>query len=161
MKRKRLTVGVSLLVFLIVWTTLPWVDYSIAYNKGMEYSNKGTNLIASLIQRDPNDPEVMWLCYCAANNFSLASFEFERAAKRAKNNHFRVHLIESIYNKFPMKERARAEEMAGRSLRCSELALAISDEIKYVKEGKYTGGREIHKAPLQFPQLYALRSLRG
>jgi len=36
MKKKRLATGVLLftIVLLIIWTALPWVEYSIAYDRG-------------------------------------------------------------------------------------------------------------------------------
>jgi len=139
MRKKRLATGVLLFIILsfIIWTALPWIEYSIAYDRGMEYADKGTSLIGHAREElnFNNYDEVASLSCCASRNFSLACSEFEEAAEIAKNNHLRVHLVESIYQ-FPMNE--RAEGMAGCSLRCSEHALVICDEIKYIKEGKYT-----------------------
>jgi len=141
MRKKRLAAGVLLFIIVsfIIWTALPWIEYSIVYDRGMEYADKGTSLIGHAIEElnFNNYDEVAWLSYCASRNFSLACSEFEEAAEIAKNNHLRVHLVESIYQ-FPINERAGAEALAGRSLRCSEHALVICDKIKYIKEGKYT-----------------------
>lgn len=139
---KRLAAGVLLFIIVsfIIWTALPWIEYSIAYDSGMEYAGKGTSLIGHAIEElnSNNYDAAAWSSYYAYENFSLAHSKFEEAAEVAKNNHLRVHLVESIYQ-FPMNnERAGAEAMAGRSLRCSEHALVIYDEIKYIKEGKYT-----------------------
>ncbi len=145
MKKKRFATGVLLfiIVLLIIWTALPWIEYSIAYDRGMEYADKGTSLIGHVLNVNNYD-EAARLSYCASRNFSLACSEFEEAAEIAKDNPVRVHFVESIYQ-LPMNERAGAEEIANRSLRCSELALAICDEIKYLKEGKYTGEEEYLK----------------
>ncbi|MBE0517186.1 MAG: hypothetical protein IBX41_07365 [Methanophagales archaeon] len=147
MRRKILATGILLfiLVSFIIWTALPWIEYSNAYDSGMEYADKGTNLIGRASYEyhfNFNSDEAARLSLYASENFSLARSKFEEAAEIAKNNPFRVHLVESIYNKFPMKERARAEEMANRSLKCSELALAAHEELKYIKEGKYTSEEE-------------------
>lgn len=148
MRKKRLATGVLLFVMvsLSIWTVLPWIEYSYAYTYGIDYSNKGTSSIGQAREElNFNDySKVMWSSYNAYSDFSLAHSTFERGAEIAKNNPFRVHFVESIYQ-FPMNERAGAEEMANRSLRCSELALAICDEIKYLKEGKYTGEEEYLK----------------
>jgi len=142
-RKKRLATGVLLFitVLLIVWTALPWVDYSTAYDSGMEYSNEGARLIGRVSYEFlySNYDEAMRLSLYASENFSLAHSKFEEAAEIAKDSPFRVHLAEYIHN-FLKDRRARteAEERANRSLNSSELALAVYEKIGYIKEGKYT-----------------------
>ncbi len=132
--------GVTILF--IVWAALPWVEYSNAYDKGMKYAKEGVRLAGHASYEIPfNCEEAERLSLYASENFSLAHSKFEEAAEVAKNNPIRVHLVGYIH-RFLKDERARAgteaEEMADRSLNCSELGLVMHDKIKYIKEGKYT-----------------------
>jgi hypothetical protein len=144
-RKKRLATGVLLFVtisLIVFWSALPWIEYSKAYDKGMEYAKEGVRLAGHASYEIPfNCEEAERLSLYASENFSLAHSKFEEAAEIAKNNPIRVHLVEYIH-RFLKDERARAgteaEEMADRSLNCSELALVMHDKIKYTKEGKYT-----------------------
>jgi hypothetical protein len=142
-RKKRLATGVLLfiIVSLIIWTVLPWMEYSTAYDSGMEYAKEGVHLTGrASYEISLNCEEAERLSLYASENFSLAHSKFEEAAEIARNNP-QVHLVEYIHH-FLKDEKARAgteaEEMADRSLNCSELALVMHDKIKYIKEGKCT-----------------------